>query len=408
MIYNESFYLRELARQIEEKVKFRLVSFQDCKAFIEILDECGIHISAHTVARVFGVLKSKHRPYVSTLNLLANYLGFDTYSQFAKDVENQAKYSLAHPTEAFETGAFSFTALELGLQNSDWVALRTLLDAYHPNKMNRLDFHNFFGNKVRSHANRDELLRFLAGFKSGRINFYEGFVDDDDPESYFSNALLHYYKKPKLSLNEELFIASFLGTKNIYNRKKNEPANPNVLKVAKEQINTFPSQLISRYFELNILIEGTHSNRKHKINQIVDKMLTHLPSFNAREQSWILGRPIKALAFTNNLKQSLENKEFSECILKNYVELGNKINSNGELFIQLTAHNFMKDQLNPAISPKRMSLNVLNEDVDRILIESSTAYIYSAEPVQRILEKNLTQHLRVCKNKWISEFLMNS
>lgn len=408
MIYNESFYLRELARQIEEKVKFRLVSFQDCKAFIEILDECGIHISAHTVARVFGVLKSKHRPYVSTLNLLANYLGFDTYSQFAKDVENQAKYSLAHPTEAFETGAFSFTALELALQSSDWEALRTLLDSYHPNKMNRLDFHNFFGNKVRRHNNREELLFVLASFESGRTIFYEGFVDDDDPENYYTDALLRYYKKPSPSFSEQLFITCFIATKNIYNHKKIDADTLTILKDAEDQIKGLHFQLISRFYELKVLIEGTASNQGSKINQIVDQMLTHLPSFNAREQSWILGRPIKALAFTNNLKQSLENKEFSECILKNYVELGNKINSNGELFIQLTAHNFMKDDLNPEMSPKRMSLNVLNEDVDRILLESLTAYIYAAEPVQHILEKNLTQNLRVSKHTWMSEFLMNS
>lgn len=68
----------------------------------------------------------------------------------------------------------------------------------------------------------------------------------------------------------------------------------------------------------------------------------------------------------------------------------------------------MRDALNPAMSPKRMSLSVLNEDVDRILLESLTAYIYAAEPVQRILEKNLTQNLRVRKHTWMSEFLMNS
>ena len=408
MIYKESFYLRELVRKIEERVKFRLVNFQDCKAFAGILEENGIHISAHTVARVFGVLKSKHRPYVSTLNLLANYLGFDTYSQFAKNVEHEAKYSLAHPTEAFETGAFSFTALELALQNSDWEALRTLLEAYQPNKMHRLDFHNFFGNKVRRHNNREELLSVLASFESGRTIFYEGFVDDDDPENYYTEALLRYYKKPKPTFNEQLFITCFLATKNIYNLKKIDADTLTILKDAENQIKGLHFQLISRFYELKVLIEGTASNQGSKINQIIDKMLTHLPKFNAREQSWILGRSIKALAFTKNLKLVLSNKIFSEYILNNYVELGNKINSNGELFIQLTAHNFLKDKLNPAISPKRMSLNVLNEDVDRILLESSTAYIYAAEPVQRILEKNLTQNLRVSKHTWMSEFLMNS
>ena len=161
MIYNESFYLRKLVRQIEEKVKFKLVSFNDCKEFARILEQKEIYISAHTVARVFGVLKSKHRPYVSSLNLLANYLGFNTYSQFAKDVENQAKYSLAHPTEAFGTGAFSFTAFELALQNSDWENLRALLDAYQADKMNKLDFHNFFRNKVLLQIRVQKLFKSL-------------------------------------------------------------------------------------------------------------------------------------------------------------------------------------------------------------------------------------------------------
>lgn len=408
MIYNDAFYLRELLRQIEAKVKFKFVSFNDCKEFARILKQKEIYISAHTVARVFGVLKSTHHPYTNTLNLLANYLGFDTYSKFAKDIENEAHYALAHPTEAFEMGAFSFTAFELALQNSDWENLRTLLDAYQADKMNKLDFHNFFGNKIRTHANRDELLRFLASFKSGRINFYEGFVDDDDHESYFSNALLHYYNKPNLSFNERLFVTCFLGTKNSYNHKQIDQATATILKISEEQINTLPLQLISRFFELNILIEGAQLNRSSKINQIVEIMLAHLPKLSPREQSWVMGRSIKALAFTQNLQQTLNNKDFSDNILQIYLALGNKIKSTGELFIQLTAHNFMKDQLNPAISPKRMSLSVLNEDVDRILLESSTAYIYASEQVQRILEKNLTQHLRVSRHTWMSEFLQKN
>jgi hypothetical protein len=408
MIYDPTFYLRELARQTEDKVQFKLLNFSDCKTFSSILEKNEIHISAHTLARLFGILKSKHRPYTSTLDLLANYMNYNTFSQFVKSVDENSKYALAHPNEAFATGDFSLTAFELALYNLDLETLKSLLDAYQPNEIDRLDFHNFVGSKVRHHPNRAELLAFLSSFESGKRNFYESFVDDDNPESYYSNALLQHYLKPESTFQEKLFVTCFSGTQNIYNQERIDLENIEVLFNMVGNIKSYPFQLVSRYFELRILLVGIQFKRTKNVSKLIEDVVEILPFYPFAQQNWIIGRSIKALAFTGNLESALSNPDFSSAV----VDLNSKseitVKSVGELFVQLTAHRFLQNDLKNDKFPRRMSFKVLNEEVDRVLTESLTAYIYSSEPVKNILQKNIQRSIKKKKHSWMNSFLSSS
>ena len=82
----EEFFIKQLKNEIVRKVGFTINEFQDCKSLSDELAQLKITISAHTVARFFGLLKEEHRPYTSTLNLFSNYLGLDSFQHFKKRV----------------------------------------------------------------------------------------------------------------------------------------------------------------------------------------------------------------------------------------------------------------------------------------------------------------------------------
>ena len=78
----ESFYIGQFKRKLEVKIGFQILQFHDCRVFSAILAKEKITVSAHTLARFFGLMKENHRPYTSTLNLLSDFLGFGSFAFF--------------------------------------------------------------------------------------------------------------------------------------------------------------------------------------------------------------------------------------------------------------------------------------------------------------------------------------
>ena len=102
----ENFFVAELKKKIEEKVGFTIYEFQDCKSLSATLTQLKLAVSAHTLARFFGLMKNDHRPYTSTLNLLANFLDFDYFHHFKNDVFNSNNFSLKNQMCSFKAGDF--------------------------------------------------------------------------------------------------------------------------------------------------------------------------------------------------------------------------------------------------------------------------------------------------------------
>ena len=127
---DESYFLRELRQKIQEKTTISVSEFYDCKRLADKFAEEGIIISAHTFARFFGVFKSNHRPYTSTLNLLANFIGFNSFNEFKIKVKQQLENAFANPLGQFHTGDFSYTALELAIQTNDWKSVQSILESF--------------------------------------------------------------------------------------------------------------------------------------------------------------------------------------------------------------------------------------------------------------------------------------
>jgi hypothetical protein len=99
----KSTYLN-LQKKVAEQFGRHIVSLSDCEELVEQLsDKCNAQISAQTLRRFFGIVKSESNYSNYTLNLLANYCGFRDFESFRisyrttelelffGDVENEQK-----------------------------------------------------------------------------------------------------------------------------------------------------------------------------------------------------------------------------------------------------------------------------------------------------------------------------
>jgi hypothetical protein len=208
-----------LKKHIEFKCGFSLLAYHDCKLLAELLKREKINISPLTISRIFNILGGIKRPYTSTLDLLAKYVGYSTYSNFIYDCNNSAQNWLFGPD--FKNTHFSILALELAIEQADWDSVKLLLDVCNPHQ-DDYDFPMFLGNAVRNHPLKKEFLNALMDVEVGRIYFFERFVDEDDPGGYFSNSLSSFYANYRRDAGSMIFKTCFQLSKQIYNYDKFE------------------------------------------------------------------------------------------------------------------------------------------------------------------------------------------
>lgn len=400
----EEFFIRQLKSEIERKVGFSINEFQDCKALSEEIKLFKISISAHTLARFFGLLKDEHRPYTSTLNLLANFLGLDSYNQFKKQLLNSNNFSLKNQMGDFTAGDFSFVALELAIQQCDWKNVQVILESYQlDNRKNDLSM--FLGNAVRQHHQKDAFLKALVDIKNGVHLYYESFVDEDDPNSYYSKALLDYYKHVNKNEESQLFTTCFIHSKKAYLNKEFDKNQIKDVIETKYEFSNLHFHQVSRIFEMRILALGRTSKGMIQCDKIISEALELLPSFIFYNQCWILARMIKALSFTKKLNVALKNPDFNTAICSSYFKMEGKVKSIAELIIQLTYHALLRKNGDQIFAPNRIQEKHLNETNARIAIESATAYLFAEKQVKAILDKNLIPFSQKTGNAWVLEML---
>lgn len=397
----ESYYINQLKRKLEEKIDFQILQFYDCRVFSEKLGNEKISLSAHTLSRFFGLNKKNHLPYTSTLNLLSNFLGFESFAYFCNESSKFQNYLLSDCRD-FSSGGYSFTALELAILSRDWKSMQTILESFDVTSIAyKNDMAMFLGNVVRQHPEKDDFLKALVEIENGRKLFYESFVDEDDPGNYYAEALNKYYLKIKQEIGSKLFNECFVNSKKIYLNQNVALKDLNIILSDSLPIDELHFHQISRLFEMRILIDRSDDNFIQIMDKYIGKVLDLLPMYETFQKSWILARVIKALAFTGKLKKSLKIEEFSAAIYQTYLELNGEIESIADLILQLTVYvhrdRFQADLL-PLVHIQKSHLNETNA---RIAIESATAYLFAEKQVKAILDKNLIPFSQKTGNSWI-------
>jgi hypothetical protein len=404
---SETFYIRELKTRLEARTSLTIKEFSDCKKMSAILFQNGIAISAHTFARFFGLIKSNHRPYTTTLNLICIYLGFDSFNAFCRNIKNEFNDALHGPLDLFHSGRYSLIALELSIANNDWNSMKEILESVDKEKFLYQDLVIALGNAVRAHPMQEQLLRELNTIDNGRWLFYECYVDEDDRNGYYSNALRNYYQFSDLKPSNVLFLECFLASKAIYSRKSDDLSKLDLIGIKSFPIQELHFHEISRLFEIRLLLDYLNQVLPEKLLQHLDNICLTCNRYVHYDACWIIARSIKALAFAGQLKKAMTYAPFYQTVLEQFQACVNKIESIAELIIQFVGHSFFikNKKVEAYFPPSKIAVKHDNETNARILIEAATANLYAQDSVKTTLERNIHSFASLTGQTWIFELL---
>lgn len=191
-------HLQELKIAVKKVYGQQMLSVSDTYDMSEkVFVKTGSRVSPATMQRFFGLIKSKSSHYKSTLNILANYVGYKDWENFC-----DARYELVshnNVNKGLIPDRSAQALLKICLANGSFKSVADYLDILHPkyekspyiqNNKTFVVIANLLGEYVRN--NREEarkLLPLLAKSQRGREYFFETFVDMDHMDSYFLEAL---------------------------------------------------------------------------------------------------------------------------------------------------------------------------------------------------------------------------
>jgi hypothetical protein len=399
MIKNEFYtkHIGTLKKKIELKLGFAVLSYHDCKKVTLRLKQDKISISPLTIARIFNLVNDTKRPYHSTLDLLTRFLGYESFSSFCIDTSDLVGKRLFNPS--FEIVNGSFQALELACQQADWKMVKFILDEINPHK-DDYEFPMFLGNIVRNHPQRNAFIKALMEVEVGRVYFFERFVDEDDPDGYFTIALNLFCSNYRRDIGSQIFKVCFQLAKQIYQENKFDVSEWRSIDQLGLNYKELHFHQISRWFELKILFASLDFNPLQKAQKIVEELLEILPQFSNGDQCWIIARPLKALAHIGLLHDVLGVSEIKEQINNVFVAMDGRISSIGDLIVQFVSHAFV-DNHQSLSNPKSISASHFNETFSRIAIESATSLLYVQDPTRSRIKKNLKPFALKTGNSWV-------
>lgn len=399
-IFND--ILREKLMEISGII---VTKHKDCEGLALKISNSGNFISAHTLARFFGILPARNT-YPATLDILANYIGHETFNHFIQHEKDHLARGLNTPEKLFKQGAYSIIALELAIDSNDTKTIHELLESVDLDSNERQKVTGLLGVKVRSARNQSELLQTLISNENGRRLFFESYVDEDDANGYFSLALETYYLNHVTATNNKLFGHCFLLSKGIY-------ANKPVTHLLKEfeqykyvgDTTALYFHEISRFMECQILMDGLTGTIKKTYTHYIDKLLAFEQVYDHHSYAWILARSVKALAFNGLLKKSLQSVSFSEAIVRCYRK--SNVDSVASLILQFVVHSCFKNRDELFLHPplRLPSYSHENETNARILLESSTSCIYAEGRLKDVLNKNIRTFANQTHQTWVIKMM---
>ena len=105
-----------LKNQVQQRIRLSIDSTADCKHLIDaIYQETGELLGTNTIRRFFGLLEGR-QPRLTTLNILARYLGYDSYEDF-KQVQSRQNVLHTYATLIGTGNTLPFDSLMAGIQD---------------------------------------------------------------------------------------------------------------------------------------------------------------------------------------------------------------------------------------------------------------------------------------------------
>ncbi len=395
-------YLFTICSQLENQLGFKIKNIADAQKASNSLVAEKLHISTHTIARLYGVVKPFRTPYKDTLNVLARYLNYSDWEDFCSNQTNipfDPNYFL---TEA--TDGFSLAVLQLALATENFEALKLILDKAINNENEAVLFTaaELIGTYVRRSKRQKELLQLLAESTIGNLFFYECYVDEDNENNYFSDALIQYYL-PRIDNDyKKLFVYSYLISQTAHKKQLASKYIPEFIKLTNKLDKTkCHFHELSRWMECSILIDGfngllTKTWRKH-----LEEVIQLSVNFKDYEKTWLLSRSLKALLLFGFKEKLFHFEAFNtivDVIIKNQKKEGSSIALYVIQLYWVSKSIYFKNRI--VYTPFRIH-NILfqNESNEKTAIEFGLASFFATGENKNIITSSLKTF---CKEKGVS------
>ena len=308
-------YLIALCNQLETQLGFKINNIAMAQKCSEVLALEKLYISPHTIARLFGVVKPFRTPYTDTLNVLVRYLNYNDWEDYCNNQTNipfDPNYFL---TEASD--GFSLAVLQLALANEDFKALQLVLEKAKENENEAILFTaaELIGAYVRKSKKQKELLQLLADSSIGHLFFYECYVDEDNENNYFSEALVNYYLPNVTNDYRKLYVYCFLISQSAYKEQKLSDYN--------KEFTALTTQLDksmchfherSRWIECLILIDGFNNVLQNTWKLRLQEIIEFSIGMGLNEKAWLLSRPLKAFLLFGFKEELFNCKKWNEVV----------------------------------------------------------------------------------------------
>jgi len=308
-------YLIALCNQLEIQLGFKIKNIANAQKCSEILALEKLYISSHTIARLFGVVKPFRTPYKDTLNVIARYLNYTDWEEYCNNQTNipfDPNYFL---TEASD--GFSLAVLQLSLANEDFKALHLVLEKAKENENEAILFTaaEIIGAYVRKSKKQKELLQLLADSSIGHLFFYECYVDEDNENNYFSEALVNYYLPNVTNDYRKLYVYCFLISQSAHKEQKLSDKSKEFIALTTQlDISNCHFHERSRWIECLILIDGFNNVLQNTWKIHVQEIIETSIGLGLNEKAWLLSRPLKALLLFGFKEELFNCKEWNEIV----------------------------------------------------------------------------------------------
>jgi hypothetical protein len=397
-----SLYIITICNQVETQLGFKIKNIADAHNASAQMAVLKLHISPHTIARLYGVVKPFRTPYKDTLNILARFVNYNDWEDFCDNQTNIPFDPNFFLTEASD--GFSLAMLQLALANEDFEALPLVLAKakYNDNETIRFTAAELIGAYIRKSKKQRELLQLMADSSFGHHFFYECYVDEDNEGNYFSNALLHHYLPNVTNDYKKLFVYCFIISQTAHKEQKQSSYHKEFQKLTaqldKEKCHFHE---LSRWIECLIIIDGYNGLLQNTWKQHVVELVALSVGYNANEKAWLFSRSLKALLLFGFKKELFKFNELNtviDILIKNQKK---ELHSIALYVLQLYwISKSMHSESKIIYNPFRIH-NILfqNESNEKIAIEFAVASLFATGENKYILASNLKVY---CEEKGVN------
>jgi hypothetical protein len=404
----QSPYLIALCNQLETQLGFKIKNIANAEKSSGLLALDKLFISPHTIARMYGVVKPFRTPYKDTLNVIARYLNYIDWEDFCNNQTNIPFDPNFFLTEASD--GFSLAVLQLALANEDFKALSLVLSKAKTNENEAVLFTaaELMGSYVRKSKKQKELLQLLAKNSVGHFFFYECYVDEDNDNNYFSDALLNCYLPNVTNDYKKLYVYCFVISQTAHKTQQSSPLIQEFQKLA-GQLDKKNGHFheLSRWMECQILIDGYNGILQETWQLHAAELIVLTTGLGFNEKAWLLSRSLKALilfGFKEELFHQEELNNHIDEIIKNQKKEFHSI----ALYVlqlywickSLYFHN--KSVYNPF---RIHNILFLNESNEKTAIEFAVASLFASGENKNIITRNLKSFCETKGVYWVVKMI---